>query len=224
MKEKGFNLAPPSPSREQILTDGFHIAYGTDIANPAVRLTEGYGVTSKLVGIPSVYQRVNSVTEYVKTLNDAQRNDFDSVLNACSDRAHTEVLPTAELTEFDDASQDIGAKVSSDPRVLAARAQWGACMQAAGLPYRQPDGVADTFDARARPLYKAAKPGVVAPAAKALHEEELRVAAADWKCRKATITPAYVSVRNALEAQFLEQNPALADRVWERMAAVIAKG
>ena len=224
MKARGYDLAPPTPSREQILTDGFHIAYGTDIANPTVRAAEGYGVTSRLVGIPSVYDRVNGVTEYVKTLTDAQRTAFGVVLDGCSDEAHTKVLPTAELTQFDDASQDIALKIRSDGRVQAARAQWAGCMQAAGLPYRQPDGVADALDARARPLYKAAKPGVVTPAARALHAEELRVAAADWNCRKSTITPAFMSVRNELEGQFLDQNPELADRVWDRMAAVIGKG
>ena len=224
MKSRGYDLAPPTPSREQILTDGFHIAYGTDIANPAVRATEGYGVTSKLLGIPSVYDRANGVTAFVKTLTDAQRTAFDVVLNTCSDQAHSEVLPTAELTEFDDASQDIALKIGNDARVRSARVRWGACMQAAGLPYRSPDNVADALDARARPLYKAFKPGVVTPAAQALHAEELRVAAADWNCRKSTITPAYMSVRNELEGQFLDQNPDLADRVWDRMAEVIAKG
>ena len=224
MKAKGHDLRPPTPSREQILTDGFHIAYGTDIANPTVRAAEGYGVTSELVGIPSVYDRVNGVTEYVKTLSETERTAFDGVLNACSDEAHSKVLPTAELTELDDASQEIALKVGNDTRVRTAQAQWGTCMQAAGLPFRSPDNVADAIDARARPLYQAAKPGVVTPAARALHAEELRVAAADWNCRKTTITPAYMSVRNELEGQFLEQHPELADRLWDRMAAVIAKG
>ena len=224
MKAKGYELTPPTPSREQILTDGFHIAYGTDIANPTVRAAEGYGVTSKLVGIPSVYDRVNGVTAYVETLSEAERTAFDGVLDGCSDEAHGKVLPTAELTEFDDASQEIALKVGNDTRVRTAQAQWGTCMQAAGLPFRSPDNVADAIDARARPLYQAAKPGVVTPAARALHAEELRVAAADWNCRKSTITPAYMSVRNELEGQFLEQHPELANRLWDRMAVVIAKG
>ncbi len=224
MAGRGYDLEPPTPSREQILTDGFHIAYGTDIANPTVRATEGYGVTSKLVGIPSVYDRANGVTEFVKTIPDAQRTAFDAVLDACSDEAHSRVLPTAELTEFDEASEEIALKVNSDARVRAARAKWAQCMQASGFPYRQPEGVADALDAKARPLYEAKQPGVVTPAAQALHAEELRTAAADWTCRKSTINPAWMTARNELEGQFLDQHPELADRVWERMSEVIARG
>jgi hypothetical protein len=224
MKATGYDLPPPSPSREQILTDGFHIAYGTDIANPEVRAKEGYGVTSKLVGIPSVYNRENAVSQRVKTMSEAERNGFDEILNACSDQAHTEVLPTVELTELDDASQEIGAELAGDQRVLAARAAWGACMQAAGFPYRGPDSVADAIDAKAKPLYQAAKPGVVTPQAQALHAEELRTAAADWTCRKSTINPAWTAVRNELEGKFLKEHAELADRVWARMTAVITKG
>jgi hypothetical protein len=223
MTGKGYALNPPTPSREQVLADGFHIAYGTDIADPDVRLKEGYGITSKLVGIPSVYSRPNEVGAFEAKLPPDKRNAFDEVLDACSDQAHTKVLPTSDLTTFDDAGQDIAAKVLADPRVLTANGKWVACMKAAGYPYQQPSAVPDALDARAKPLYAASKPGVVAPAAQALHAEELKTAAQDWTCRKQSITPAYQTVRNELENKFLDDNPALADRVWTGMEHVIAK-
>lgn len=224
MKEQGHELAPPTPSREQVLTDGFHIAYGTDIANPAVREKEGYGVTSELVGIPSVYDRENSVTAFAKTLNNAQRTAFDAVLDTCSDRAHSEVLPATDMTTLDDAGRQIAERLNKDSRMLQARAKWGACMQQAGLPFRDPDGVADAIDARARPLYAAKKPGVIPPAAQTLHADEIRVAEIDWDCRKTSITPAYQGVRNELEAAWLDENPEVADRVWAHMSELIAAG
>jgi hypothetical protein len=33
-----------------------------------------------------------------------------------------------------------------------------------------------------------------------------------------------MTARNELEGQFLDQHPELADRVWERMSEVIARG
>jgi hypothetical protein len=224
MKGRGYDFPPPSLTPQQVLTDGFHVAYGTDIANPAVRSTEGYGVTSKLVGLRSVYQRSNKLITYVEGLDATARNSFDAVLDACSDQAHSQVLPTAELTEFDDATQEIAVQIQSDQRVRAGQAAWAACMKAAGLPYPQADTVRDNLEARAKPLYQAAKPGVVAPAAQALHAEELRTAAQDWACRKTTINPAFVTVRNELESKFIDEHPELADRVWQRMSEVIAKG
>jgi len=224
MKAKGYDLPPPTPSRQQVLTDGFHIAYGTDIADPNLRLKEGYGVTSKLVGITSIYLRPNAVGEFANKLPAAQRTAFDSVLESCSDQAHSQVLPTTDLTALDDAGQEIASKVDADPRVLTARGQWAACMKAAGYPYTQPESIQDAIDAQAKPLYKAAKPGVVTPAAQALHATELKIAAQDWACRKQSITPAYQKVRNELENKYLKENSALADRVWTGMEAVIAKG
>ena len=225
MKAAGYDVPPPTPSREQLLADGYHIAYGTDLADPAVRDREGYGVTSQLVGVPSVYAQPAAITEFTKTLTtEQQKNAFDTILTTCGDKARSEVLPTAELTQLDNLSGDVQDGVANDPRMLAANAAWAACMAKAGYPYRSPSQPKADLEARAKPLYQDQRPGVVPPAAQQLHELELAVAAADWTCRSTTITPALQTVRAELETQFVKSNAALVDKVRQEMKAVIDRG
>jgi hypothetical protein len=224
MKGKGYDLPAPTPTKEQILLDGFHIAYGTDIADPNVRAKEGYGVTSRLVGIPSVYSRNTAAGDYAGKLPPTQRAAFDAVLEICSDEAHTKVLPTTDLTALDDAGRQIRNQIDADPRLRTALAEWSGCMKVFGYDVRRMDDPADQIDAKAKPLYKAARPGVVSPAAQALHAEELKMAAQDWTCQKQTITPAFQTVRNELEDKWLEEHAELADRVYVTMDKIITSG
>jgi hypothetical protein len=225
MKAAGYDVPPPTRSREQLLADGYHIAYGTDLADPDVRLKEGYGATSRLVGVPSVYAQSAAISDFVATLtSETQKNAFDTALTTCGDKARQQVLPTAALTELDNLSATVQDGVSSDPRMRAANAAWATCMAAAGYPYRNTDQPQSDLNARAAPLYKAQKPGVVDPAATALHAQELAIAKADWSCRASSITPTLRTVRNELETQFVKSNATLIDQVRQQMKAVIAKG
>ena len=225
MKAAGYDVPPPTPTREQLLADGYHIAYGTDLADPGVRGREGYGVTSELVGVPSVYAQPAAITTFVETLtSDEQRNAFDTMLTTCGDKARTEVLPTGELTQLDNLSARVQDGVKSDPRMVAATARWASCMAAAKFPYRTTAQPKADLETRAKPLYQAQKPGVVAPAAQQLHELELAIAAADWQCRTTTITPTLQTVRNELETQFVTSNAALVDKVRQSMKAVVDRG
>lgn len=225
MKAAGYDVPPPTPSREQLLADGYHIAYGTDLADPTVREREGYGVTSRLVGVPSVYAQPAAIVEFAKTLTtEAQKNAFDTILTTCGDKARSEVLPTVELTQLDNLSGSVQDGVRKDPRMLAANAAWASCMAKAGYPYRGPDQPKADLGARATPLYKQQQPGVVTPAAQQLHDQELAIAAADWTCRSTTITPALQTVRNELETQFVKSNATLVDKVRQQMKAVVDRG
>jgi hypothetical protein len=225
MKAAGYDIPAPTPSREQLLADGYHIAYGTDLADPPVRDREGYGVTSRLVGVPSVYAPPAAIADFAKTLTtQEQKNAFDTILTTCGDKARSEVLPTAELTELDNLSGNVQDGVAKDPRMVAANAAWGSCMAKAGYPYRNPGQPKEDLNARAAPLYKQQQPGVVSPAAQRLHEVELIVAAADWSCRTTTITPALQTVRNELETQFVKSNADLVDKVRQAMKTVVDRG
>jgi hypothetical protein len=225
MKAAGYDVPAPTPSREQLLADGYHIAYGTDLADPTVREKEGYGVTSRLVGVPSVYAQPAALTEFAaKLTTEQEKNAFDTILTTCGDKARSEVLPTAELTQLDNLSGNVQDGVSKDPRMIAANAAWASCMAKAGYPYRSPDQPKADLSKRATPLYKDQKPGAITPAAQRLHEVELIVAAADWSCRTTTITPALQTVRNELETQFVKANAALVDRVRQQMKTVVDRG
>jgi hypothetical protein len=225
MKAAGYDVPPPTRSREQLLVDGYHVAYGTDLADPTVRETEGYGVTSRLVGVPSVFAQSAAITAFTKTLTtEAQKNAFDTILTTCGDKARTEVLPTVELTQLDNLSGTVQDGVKKDPRMLAANAAWASCMAKAGYPYRSPDQPKADLSARATPLYKDQQPGAVTPAAQQLHELELAVAAADWTCRSTTITPTLQTVRNELETQFVKANAALVEKVRQQMKTVVDRG
>jgi hypothetical protein len=225
MKAAGYDVPPPTPTREQLLADGYHVAYGTDLADPTVRTKEGYGVSSELVGVPSVYAQSAAITAFAKALTDeTKRNAFDTMLTTCGDKARSEVLPTAELTQLDNLTANLTSGVNSDPRMVAANAAWVSCMARAGYPFRSTDHPRQDLEARAKPLYKAQKPGLITPAAQQLHTLELAIAAADWSCREQTINPARQTVRNELETQFVKTNAGLVEKVRQAMKAVVARG
>ncbi len=153
----------------------------------------------------------------------------------CAGRAYAELGGGAEAArtraEFDRVLDDLDERVRSDPRLVAAREGWAACMAGEGYPFPTPaEAVADltsrldgltldltdeqiaALDDRQRQTLLEEGVAVDADELAALQERERAVAVADWRCA-AEERRVEADVRAREERTLLADHAALIDRV-----------
>jgi hypothetical protein len=94
------------------------------------------------------------------------------------------------------------ALVEQDPRVIAAIADWAACMREEGFDYNSPEETEGDIEERLDAILDGAEPEELSPDAQAalteLQGEERAIASADLACEEEFITPAVEQVQTEL--------------------------
>ncbi|GAB2689458.1 hypothetical protein [Thalassiella azotivora] len=219
LADAGHDVDLPDPDPAELTTDGYELAYGTPLADPAFRGTHGYGVTSALVGL-APEPVTDDLTRYRDGLDDERADAFEDALSGCVEQARQDVLPADDLAELDDLTRDLYDEIWTDGRVSAGLDAWVECMQDAGYPVISTEQPPAELSGRAQPLYDA-DVAPDSPDAQALHAEELATAEADWTCQSEHVVPAYQEVKHEKEAELLAEHDDLAGRVHDAVRATL---
>ncbi len=147
----------------------------------------------------------------------------------CLDVAYGELYGGQELlAELGDELEDLYTRVETDPRIAAAEEDWGACMAGRGQPFADQDEILDYLGARMEEVVSYPGGGgdalssdpsgegeptgsdYVGPVydeaeLRALMDEEIAIAVADWECATELRT-LYQEVFAEYEAEFVDAN------------------
>lgn len=145
MAQQGFEYLPrdiaPDPRAAGELTDEeYRRLYGygmTHSTESSYRDLEGWGSPNE--------EHVASLDEetrfaWYRALNGDDPDD--DARDGCRHQAEDEVTAfrfTDEWAEMERALADVEARISADPRTIAAQASWAGCMADAGYPFAQED-------------------------------------------------------------------------------------
>lgn len=207
--------------------------------------------------------------EYVESLNDAERDAYyrdlygespeidpslseeeieeifrDFEPTGCQNTAYEEIYSQGEeqifYETFGDQLEEMYQRIESDPRIVAEREAWSACMAEAGYPFSSQDEIYEELDRRMQPVYESQvfpgqdlspeeieamsdeerealfnqRPEFDEELLAEVQEYELALAAADISCPGTSFRPSdtYFEVLGEYEQAFIDEN---ADQIRE---------
>lgn len=241
MAEQGFEYVPDTSTYHR---DGLsELDYPPGTREFAAQY--GYGIASmpgKVVGDePSTNAEITAAMSeeeldaYERALNgDAVVDgDEDAELGGCVRAARNEVWGDRELDPVRASLEDEIARIDTelapaDDAVIAAAAEWSACMADAGFPgYATPDAAEEAAWQRwlafneglvVDPLGNAPVDGSI-PGQDQMEAEEAALATADWDCRaEADYDAVWREVRNRFQQEYVDAHRAELDAWVERIS------
>lgn len=202
MAENGHTYPAQLADAEQVRTDLYLNATGTELADSEFRTTSGYGTAKTIAeGLGSDEERDGS---YYRKLTREEQDRFDAQLKACDEQAIDQIgLNAPAFRQADEIRAEVADEMRSDNQITDAPSAWSECMATAGYSYTAPqDAEVATFQRTDEALRR--------NAAKAerdvLAQQELDLAEADWDCQLESIVPARAEARDRYESQALEKN------------------
>lgn len=228
MKQAGFFYA--ARPAEEVFRSGAFIGDGTRAWTEA----NGLGITSSFAAAlaadaASVEAGGSDATttnaDYVASLTEAQALDYDRALvgeaasdpsatayqpGGCFAEAYTEVLQlVALIEEFETGLASLNSRLSNDPRVVAFRSEWSACMEGEGYDYADENALAEDVYGRLLEIELVDRDGVRTIASvddlDELRVYEREVALAAFDCRQEFVDE-LDRLRQDYEREFLDDN------------------
>ncbi len=163
-----------------------------------IRIRSGLSAADRVAYDHALYGENPSAT-FVVSLDD---EDF-SQTGGCTRAAVEQVFSPEELGPgFVNYQNAEGARIDQDPRVIAAKKDWAACMRQAGYSYDNSDEIKTDLANRLEVITGGAAPDTLPADAQAalaaLQGEELAIAAADHKCSVEFVDPITTQVQTEL--------------------------
>lgn len=189
MEERGFTFRAPAVAESiygilDPARDGYGIAAGGDTPRPVLG-SDG----------PTPWEEAG----YEEALYGAALGADGGPVGGCAAagyQALTEAIATLENLPY--TIEQLEADALADPVYAAAAEEWVACMAERGYTAASPEDLMADLAGRLSQLS--------GEAARALAEEERRIAADDFDCRRRTIDPATLEVAERLAPVFVERN------------------